>query len=92
MCRSYLAYNECAIWALEDFCQGALAVFLANKKNLPTPFGMFLEVETKPARECWPLHQILYCEAFKVLGDRLEAEDAGQNLYVRLWKHFERFL
>lgn len=33
-----------------------------------------------------PLQQMLYREAFKVLGDRFEAEDAVQNLYVRLWE------
>ena len=33
-----------------------------------------------------PLQQMLYRKAFKVLGDRFEAEDAVQNLYVRLWE------
>ena len=32
------------------------------------------------------MQQMLYREAFKVLGDRFEAEDAVQNLYVRLWE------
>jgi DNA-directed RNA polymerase specialized sigma24 family protein len=30
------------------------------------------------------LQQMLYREAIKVLGDTFEAEDAVQNLYVRL--------
>ena len=37
-------------------------------------------------RRFMPLQQMLYREAFKVLGDRFEAEDAVQNLYVRLWE------
>lgn len=36
-----------------------------------------------------PLQQMLYREAFKVLGDRFEAEDAVQNLYVKLWEQKE---
>ena len=32
-----------------------------------------------------PLQKMLYREAYKVLGDAFEAEDAVQNLYVRLW-------
>ena len=37
-------------------------------------------------RRFTPLQQMLYRKAFKVLGDRFEAEDAVQNLYVRLWE------
>ncbi len=33
-----------------------------------------------------PLQPMLYREAFKVLGDSFEAEDAVQNLYVCLWE------
>lgn len=33
---------------------------------------------------------MLYREAFKVLGDSFEAEDAVQNLYVRLWEQKEQ--
>lgn len=32
------------------------------------------------------LQSFLYSVAFKLLGDRFEAEDAVQNLYVRLWE------
>ena len=37
-----------------------------------------------------PLQQMLYREAYRMLGDRFEAEDAVQNLYVRLWEQKER--
>lgn len=37
-----------------------------------------------------PLQQMLYREAYRMLGDRFEAEDAVQNLYVRLWEQRER--
>ena len=37
-----------------------------------------------------PLQRMLYREAFKVLGDSFEAEDAMQNLYVRLWEQKEQ--
>ena len=37
-----------------------------------------------------PLQQMLYREADRMLGDRFEAEDAVQNLYVRLWEQKER--
>lgn len=33
-----------------------------------------------------PLQQQLYREAFRLLGDSSEAEDAVQNLYLRLWE------
>lgn len=36
-----------------------------------------------------PLQKMLYREAYKVLGDAFEAEDAVQNLYVRLWEQME---
>ena len=41
-------------------------------------------------RRFMPLQRMLYREAFKVLGDRFEAEDAVQNLYVRLWEQKEQ--
>ena len=34
-----------------------------------------------------PLQPMLYREAMKVLCDSFEAEDAVQNLYIRLWQH-----
>ena len=37
-----------------------------------------------------PLQKILYREAYRMLGDTFEAEDAVQNLYVRLWEQKER--
>ena len=37
-----------------------------------------------------PLQQMLYREAYRMLGNRFEAEDAVQNLYVRLWEQRER--
>ena len=37
-----------------------------------------------------PLQQMLYREAYRMLGDRFEAEDAVQNLYMRLWEQKER--
>ena len=37
-----------------------------------------------------PLQQMLYREAYRMLGDAFEAEDAVQNLYVRLWEQKER--
>ena len=36
-----------------------------------------------------PLQNMLYLEAYKVLGDAFEAEDAVQNMYVRLWEQKE---
>ena len=33
-----------------------------------------------------PLQQILYREAYRMLCDRFEAEDAVQNLYMKLWE------
>ena len=33
-----------------------------------------------------PLQPMLYREAMKVLCDRFEAEDAVQNLYIKLWE------
>ena len=36
------------------------------------------------------MQKMLYREAYKVLGDAFEAEDAVQNLYVRLWEQRER--
>ena len=33
-----------------------------------------------------PLQQILYREAYRMLCDRFEAEDAMQNLYMKLWE------
>ena len=30
---------------------------MAIEENMPTPFGMFLEVDAKPARGCW--HELL---------------------------------
>lgn len=37
-----------------------------------------------------PLQKMLYREAYRMLGDAFEAEDAVQNLYVRLWEQKER--
>ena len=37
-----------------------------------------------------PLQQMLYREAYRMLGDSFEAEDAVQNLYVRLWEQKEQ--
>ena len=36
------------------------------------------------------LQPMLYREAYRMLGDAFEAEDAVQNLYVRLWEQKER--
>ena len=36
-----------------------------------------------------PLQQMLYREAYRMLCDRFEAEDAVQNLYVKLWEKKE---
>lgn len=33
-----------------------------------------------------PLQKMLYREAFRLLCDRYEAEDAVQNLYLKLWE------
>ena len=33
-----------------------------------------------------PLQQMLYREAYRMLCDRFDAEDAVQNLYMRLWE------
>ena len=35
------------------------------------------------------MQNMLYREAYKVLGDAFEAEDAVQNMYVRLWEQKE---
>ena len=40
-------------------------------------------------RRFMPLQQMLYREAYRMLCDRFEAEDAVQNLYVRLWEQKE---
>ena len=40
-------------------------------------------------RQFMPLQQMLYREAYRMLCDRFEAEDAVQNLYVRLWEQKE---
>lgn len=37
-----------------------------------------------------PLHQMLYREAYRMLCDKFEAEDAVQNLYLRLWEQKEQ--
>ena len=37
-------------------------------------------------RRFLPLQRILYREAYMMLGDSFEAEDAVQNLYMRLWE------
>lgn len=37
-----------------------------------------------------PLQKVLYREAYRMLGDAFEAEDAVQNLYVRLWEQKDR--
>ena len=37
-----------------------------------------------------PLHQKLYREAYRMLCDQFEAEDAVQNLYLRLWEQREQ--
>lgn len=37
-----------------------------------------------------PLQKMLYREAYRMLGDAFEAEDAVQNLYVKLWEQKER--
>lgn len=36
--------------------------------------------------EYLPLHRGLYSQAMKMLGNREEAEDAVQSLYLKLWK------
>lgn len=33
-----------------------------------------------------PLHPLLFRDAMRILCDRFEAEDAVQNLYMRLWE------
>lgn len=40
-------------------------------------------------RRFMPLQQMLYREAYRMLGDRFDAEDAVQNLYIRLWEKRE---
>ena len=37
-----------------------------------------------------PLQHMLYREAYRMLCDRFEAEDAVQNLYLRLWEQRDR--
>lgn len=37
-----------------------------------------------------PLQQMLYKEAYRMLCDKFEAEDAVQNLYLRLWQQKEK--
>ena len=43
MCRALFFHYESVATVIE--------------KNLPTPFGMFLEANAKPARGCW--HELL---------------------------------
>lgn len=37
-----------------------------------------------------PLHQILYSGAYRMLGNKFEAEDAVQTLYLKLWEKREQ--
>ena len=37
-----------------------------------------------------PLQKILYREAYRMLCDQFDAEDAVQNLYLRLWEQKEK--
>lgn len=37
-------------------------------------------------RRFLPLQSLLFRDAMRILGDRFEAEDAVQNLYLRLWE------
>lgn len=37
-----------------------------------------------------PLQEMLYREAYRMLCDRFEAEDAVQNLYLKMWGHKEQ--
>ena len=37
-----------------------------------------------------PLQQMLYREAYRMLCDRFEAEDAVQNCYLKLWEQKEQ--
>ena len=37
-----------------------------------------------------PLQQMLYREAYRMLCEQFEAEDAVQNLYLRLWERREQ--
>ena len=37
-------------------------------------------------RRFLPLQNLLYREAYRMLCDSFEAEDAVQNLYLRLWE------
>ncbi len=37
-----------------------------------------------------PLQQMLYKEAYRILCDKFEAEDAVQNLYLRLWQEKDK--
>ena len=37
-----------------------------------------------------PLQQMLYREAYRMLCDQFDAEDAVQNLYLRLWEQREQ--
>ncbi len=46
--------------------------------------------QTEFKKRFLPLHQTLLAEAYKMLCDKFEAEDAVQNLYLRLWENRER--
>ena len=41
---------------------------------------------TEFKRRFLPLQKMLYREAFRMLCDSFEAEDAVQNLYLKLWE------
>ena len=57
------------------------SVVMAIEENLPTPFGMFLETDAKPARGCW--HELLKknLATFVTFGNFLRHKGREQSLH-----------
>lgn len=58
---------------------------LINKGHIKT--GKHYKMDSKQFKEEYlPLHRELYSQAMRMLGNREEAEDAVQSLYLKLWE------
>lgn len=58
---------------------------LINKGHIKA--GKHYKMDSKQFKEEYlPLHRELYSQAMRMLGNREEAEDAVQSLYLKLWE------
>ena len=64
--------------------------FLRLKGRDPHNISTNKVTHTEFKERFMPMQRMLYREAYRMLGDAFEAEDAVQNLYVRLWEQKER--